>query len=75
MQADADPDILDEAGYAALHYACMDASRKLIELLLSKGANPVLKTKKGEAPITLVDPKHHILRVSIGNAAGKRHAH
>ena len=65
----------DEEGFGAIHYACLQGNKKMVELLLAAGANPVLKTKAGDAPIMLIGPKDKSLRVIIGNAAGKRHAH
>tara|TARA_B110001452_G_scaffold161076_1_gene134076 strand:+ start:147 stop:983 length:837 start_codon:yes stop_codon:yes gene_type:complete len=77
LDADADPDHVadDDEGFGAIHHACLQGNKKMVELLLAAGANPVLKTKAGDAPIMLIGPKDKSLRVIIGNAAGKRHAH
>lgn len=77
LDADADPDFVadDDEGFGALHHACLQGNKKIVELLLAAGANPVLKTKAGDAPIMLIGPKDKQLRVIIGNAAGRRHAH
>ena len=74
----AGPEEVDQAdsdGLAALHYACIEGRKKLVELLLGHGADPTLKTKAGDAPITLVHPEQRQIRSLIGDAAGRRFAH
>jgi len=75
LAASAEVDAADRGGFTALHYACIENRRKLVELLLEHGADPLIKTKAGDAPIMLVHSSQKILRQKIGDAARARFAH
>ena len=65
--------------FGATEYACSvdmwSIGTIMVELLLGHGADPTLKTKAGDAPITLVHPEQRQIRSLIGDAAGRRFAH
>ena len=74
----AGPEEVDQTdcdGFTALHYACIEGRKKLVELLLDRGADPLHKTKAGDAPIQLVHSSQRMIRAMIGDAAGRRYAH
>ena len=77
LSASAEVDVPDRGGFTALHYACIEnrrklvemlvrvrlgltltptltltltLTRKLVEMLLEHGADPLIKTKAGDAP-------------------------
>lgn len=52
-------DETDDKARTALHYACMRQTRRMVELLLSKGARTDLKDKDGKTPRD-VDQMHLI---------------
>jgi ankyrin repeat protein len=46
MESGANPDLVDDSGYTALHYAALDKSGSLAKALLDGGANPNPRTTK-----------------------------
>lgn len=46
-----DPNETSNEGKSALHFACLDGSKQIFELLLSRGADVNLKDCNGETPI------------------------
>jgi len=75
LAASDDVDGMDRGGFTALHYACIENRIKLIRMLLDCGADPLLKTKAGDAPIMLVHPSQKMIRTLVGDAAQARFAH
>lgn len=51
LASEIDLNVLNERGYASLHYACLANDPRSIHLLLAKGANPFIEDKHGELPI------------------------
>lgn len=45
----------DFGGFTALHYACLNGNRKIIELLLERGADPTRKDHEGRTPREYLD--------------------
>ena len=75
LAASGEVDVKDPAGFTALHYACIESRRKLVEILLDHGADPLIKTRAGDAPIMLVHPSQKMIRTLVGEAASARFAH
>ena len=60
LEAGADPNKQQQAGFRAIHEAGAKGNRALAELLLSHGANPSLPNDDGKSAIDLAREKGHI---------------
>jgi ankyrin repeat protein len=59
LEAGADPNAQQQAGFRALHEAGTKANRALAELLLAHGADPSLPNDEGKSAIDLAREKGH----------------
>jgi ankyrin repeat protein len=59
LDAGADPNAQQQAGYRPMHEAGANANRKLAALLLAGGANPSLPNDAGQTPIDFAREKGH----------------
>ena len=50
----------DEDGYTAIHYACWDNKRIILEMLIDFGANPNVLSKTNESPINMAVVSGHL---------------
>ncbi|HVP42536.1 MAG TPA: ankyrin repeat domain-containing protein [Terriglobales bacterium] len=66
----ADVNATQQGGWAALHEAARQGNIEMTEYLLSKGANPALRSEDGKAPADLAQEKGHLQAL----AALKAHA-
>jgi ankyrin repeat protein len=57
LDAGADPNAQQQAGFRPMHEAGTNANRKLAELLLSRGADPTLTSDDGKSAIDLAREK------------------
>jgi len=71
LYGEVDPDTLDEDGIAVMHRAVRDGKIDLVLLLLTYGADPVLKTSTGWTPIQLAARGGHteLVRLFISRGA------
>ena len=53
LDAGANPNVADQRGYTALHWAAIDARRSIVKLLLDYGADRQIRTLKGNTPYEL----------------------
>ncbi len=59
LNAGADPNAQQQAGFRPMHEAGSNANRKLAELLLARGADPTLTSDDGKSAIDLAREKGH----------------
>lgn len=59
LDAGADPNAQQQAGFRPMHEAGANANRKLAELLLARGADPTLTSDDGKNAIDLARDKGH----------------
>lgn len=59
LNAGADPNAQQQAGFRPMHEAGSNANRKLAELLLTRGADPTLTSDDGKSAIDLAREKGH----------------
>ena len=59
LDAGADPNAQQQAGFRPMHEAGTNANRKLAELLLAHGADPSLPNDDGKSAIDLARDKGH----------------
>lgn len=59
LDAGADPNARQQAGFRPMHEAGSNANRKLAELLLARGADPTLTSDDGKSAIDLAREKGH----------------
>jgi len=59
LDAGADPNAKQQAGFRPMHEAGSNANRQLAELLLSHGADPSLPNDEGKTPIDFARDKGH----------------
>lgn len=59
LNAGADPNAQQQAGFRPMHEAGSNANRKLAELLLARGADPALTSDDGKSAIDLAREKGH----------------
>jgi ankyrin repeat protein len=59
LDAGADPNAQQQAGFRPMHEAGSNANRKLAELLLARGADPTLTSDDGKSAIDLAREKGH----------------
>lgn len=59
LNAGADPNAQQQAGFRPMHEAGSNANRKLAELLLARGADPSLTSDDGKSAIDLAREKGH----------------
>jgi ankyrin repeat protein len=59
LNAGADPNAQQQAGFRPMHEAGATANRKLAELLLARGADPTLTSDDGKSAIDLAREKGH----------------
>jgi len=59
LNAGADPNAQQQAGFRPMHEAGSNANRKLAELLLARGADPTLTSDDGKSAIDLARDKGH----------------
>lgn len=55
LENGADPDLTDEFGETALHFAAMNNHPRLVKLLLRYGANPDIKNNKFKTPLDVAN--------------------
>ncbi|HYE86924.1 MAG TPA: ankyrin repeat domain-containing protein [Vicinamibacterales bacterium] len=60
LDAGADPNARQQAGFRPMHEAGTNANRKLAELLLARGADPTLTSDDGKSAIDLAREKGHV---------------
>jgi ankyrin repeat protein len=60
LEAGADPNAQQQAGFRAMHEAATRANRALAELLLAHGADPSLPNDEGKSAIALAREKGHL---------------
>jgi ankyrin repeat protein len=60
LEAGADPNAQQQAGFRPIHEAGTNANRALAELLLAHGADPLLAADSGKSAIDLAREKGHI---------------
>ena len=60
LEAGADPNAQQQAGFRPMHEAGSNANRKLAELLLAHGADPALPNDEGKTAIDLARDKGHV---------------
>lgn len=59
LNAGADPNAQQQAGFRPMHEAGTNANRKLAELLLARGGDPTLTSDDGKSAINLAREKGH----------------
>lgn len=59
LDAGADPNAQQQAGFRPMHEAGSNANRKLAELLVAHGADPTLPNDAGQTPIDFARDKGH----------------
>ena len=59
LDAGADPNAQQQAGFRPMHEAGTNANRKLAELLLAHGADPLLPNDEGKTPIDFARDRGH----------------
>jgi ankyrin repeat protein len=59
LEAGADPDARQQAGFTALHEAALNGNAALIEVLLGHGADPTIENDKGASAAELARSKGH----------------
>jgi uncharacterized protein len=60
LEAGADPNAQQQAGFRPIHEAGTNANRALAELLLAHGADPLLRADSGKSAIDLAREKGHM---------------
>jgi uncharacterized protein len=71
LDAGADPNLQQQAGYTALHEAALHAKHELLELLLECGAEPNRANDRGERPIDLARARDHTAVIARLERAAK----
>ncbi|MFD1341993.1 ankyrin repeat domain-containing protein [Litorisediminicola beolgyonensis] len=51
LEDGADPDVVDKAGWSALHFAAKECSQDLVKMLVEAGANLELRDRHGNTPL------------------------
>ncbi len=59
LQAGANPDARQQAGYTALHSAAVNNTVEMVSALLSAGADPTIRTDAGQTPAEMAREKGH----------------
>jgi ankyrin repeat protein len=65
LEAGADPNARQQAGYTAMHEAALNGNIELVELLLQHGADPSVANDEGVTPIELARSKGHARAVEL----------
>jgi uncharacterized protein len=59
LEYGADPNATQPGGWTPLHSAAVHGNQEMVEVLVSKGANPTRKNDKGQTPADLAREKDH----------------
>lgn len=76
LENGADPNAADETGWSLLHFAVRQNWPDMVDLLLTKGADPLIKAG-GETPLELAVETardHRIVRILVTSCKGKGYA-